>query len=568
MSFFSNTITAAATAAPVAAPAAPFHGLGDAAWLAASSALEPSVPVTVTDMVRPFHPWQAAAYLFALESITRWGGALVGDDMGMGKTAVLLALAADRIASTGKPAIIIAPVVTRGGWMSEIHACFPHLTFAQVGGHSRKPVPVADIYFVSDDSRVMQCQLTDVDEVNGKTVRTPSPLVLGASIVVRDECHRDKGNQGKPNGRGHTMLTLGAWCRNTATPIVGATGTLLTNRPVEGLIPLKYIGGEALVQALVPGGRGGADGAFKWRYCAPVEKHIGGGQKRMDFNGLDVEHALELHEYLRRTVYVRREKSDLGEGVLPNSGYLVAPLALPDAQLKRYDRIVKDMYSLISEEKGKAWADSASRAKVITQMNMMRAEAGVAKVAAAADYIAELVDQGQQVVAFYEHTDVYLKLGAALSAKGISIVAINGSVTDQAREQNIDLFQAGGAQVMIAQLTAAGIGVTLTAACHAVYLQLPWSSGTLKQSADRILRCDVRSAQRAAAGESITWHVLQACYDDGDPTFDDSIWRVLLAKSAVTDAVNAGRPVTVSDESVQYEALMAWTPKAGRLTGF
>ena len=566
MSFFSTTVTEAATAAPVAPVVPAFQGLGDDTWLARSSALEPHVPVTITSMQRPFHPWQASAYLFANESIARWGGALVGDDMGLGKTQVLLALAADRIAATGKPAIVIAPPVTEGGYMSEIKACFPHLRFATLRGHKRQPLEPADIYFVSDDSRVMQVQLTDVDEVNGKKVHSANSTVAGASIIIRDELHRDKGNQGKPNGRGNTMLAIGAYCRATGTPIVGATGTLLTNRPIEGLIPLTVIGGEALVLALTPGARNVS--SFKWRYCAPVEVHIGGGQTRTDFGGLDVEHALELHEYLRRTVYVRREKSDLGEGVLPNAAFLVAPLALPDSAMKRYNRVCTDLYNLIHEEKGKAWADSAVRAKVIVQMNMMRSEAGVAKAQASADYIADLVAQGEQVVAFYEHTDVYLKLGAALSGKGISHVSINGSNTEQGRKDNINDFQNGHAQVMIAQTTAAGIGVTLTAACHAVFLQLPWSAGSLKQACDRILRCDVISADRAARGESITWHVLQACYADGEQTFDANIWNVLLAKAAVTDAVNAGRPVTVSDESVQYEALMAWTPSAKRLTGF
>ena len=64
------------------------------------------------------------------------------------------------------------------------------------------------------------------------------------------------------------------------------------------------------------------------------------------------------------------------------------------------------------------------------------------------------------------------------------------------------------------------MAVTLTAAADAVFVQVPWSAGDLKQAADRILRVDDRTMARAAAGEAITWHVIQACYDNGAPTFD------------------------------------------------
>jgi Helicase conserved C-terminal domain len=559
LNLFDPNLAAQAQAAPVAQPVVAFHGLGDDAWLAASQALAPDAPVEVPGLVRPFHPWQSAAYLFAQQSIARWGGCLIGDDMGLGKTAVLLALASERVRLTGRPAIMVSPPVAEGGYITELAACFPSLRLCIVKGHKRLPLPQADIFFVSDDSRTMQTWLTDETvDAQGRKHLVASAWAQSASIITRDEIHRDKGNGKNPTGRSRVMLALGKHCRTVGTPIVAATGTLLTNRPVEAYIPLQIVGGEDLVKAVTPGAKNMT--SYLWRYCSPVQGVGRGGRQYTSFGGIDTKEAMQLHEYLRRTAYVRREKSDLAEGVLPHSGWVIVPATLPDATMRRYQRLEKDFLGLITEERGKVWADRVSRAQAVVQMGMLREEAGIAKAGFAADYIANLVGDGKQVVAFYEHTQAWEKLSLALLNKGLSIVSINGKVTGDDRIEAIEDFQSGRANVCLANIKAAGMAVTLTAASDAVFVQVPWSAGDLKQAADRILRVDDITAARAAAGERVTWHVLQAHYSDGDATFDAAIWTVLERKAAVCDAVNAGRPVTMSSESVQYEALMEWVP--------
>ena len=100
--------------------------------------------------------------------------------------------------------------------------------------------------------------------------------------------------------------------------------------------------------------------------------------------------------------------------------------------------------------------------------------------------------------------------------------------------------------------------MTLTAAADAVFLQTPWSSGLLKQAADRIVRIDDKTQARAIAGEHITWHCLQACQSDGRPTFDQYMFDVVQAKAQISDAVNSGSDITMPDESVFLEAVTAW----------
>jgi SWI/SNF-related matrix-associated actin-dependent regulator 1 of chromatin subfamily A len=516
----------------------------------------PAIPVVVPGMVRPYRTHQAAAHLAANADIAAWGAALLGDDMGLGKTQVLAALISERIGG-GKYAIVVIPPVALAGYQQDFAAAFPHLRVVHLKGRKVYKRPDADVYLINDDSQTMAAWLTytTVEHKGGRDVKVQhgNDFVKGAALIGRDEIHRDKGNQGKPTGRARTMLAVGAAARERRIPIVGMTGTLLTNRPVEAFIPLQILGGEALVTAVTPGARKAS--GFLFRYCAPQTSRFG-----TSFGGVDLDEARKLHDYLRRTIYVRREKADLGDD-LPHSGWIIKPIAL-NGVLARYERIERDFLNLVAEEEGPEAMWRKGRAEAITRMQAMWEEAGVAKAPAAIEYVQDLVDQGRKVVVFYYHQRTWDKLANGFARAGTDFTTINGSVTGEARTMAVEDFQNGTATVLLAQIKAAGMAVTLTAAADAVFVQVPWSAGDLKQAADRILRTDDRTYARAAAGETITWHVLQAAHDDGTSTFDMAMWSILEGKAKVCDAVNAGRPVTMSDESIMQQALEAWYPQA------
>ena len=242
---------------------------------------------------------------------------------------------------------------------------------------------------------------------------------------------------------------------------------------------------------------------------------------------------------------------------------MVKPIAL-NGVLRVYNNLATDFLNTIYATKGKLAAERAARAEQITRMNALREEIGKAKSQAVIEYVGDLVDEGRKVVVFYEHNSVFDRLAAGLIKAGIETAVINGSVTDNprtgnmARTEQVEAFQTGSAMVMLAQTSAAGIGVTLTAAADAIFVQLPWSAGLLKQAADRILRADEISQARALAGEGVTWHVLNGCQADGTPTLDGALWDILESKAEVTDAVNSGKAITIPDGSVQELVLESW----------
>lgn len=550
MPLFSQAVkNAAAGFTPPALP--PVQGIGNDDVLRASQALTVDHTISLPGMERPFLGHQAPAYLYAVDAIKRWGCAFLGDDMGLGKTQVMLALANDFLSGRGSYAVLVGPPVALATYQAELATSFPGLTLAHLHGHKRYLAPQADIYFLSDDARTLQAWLTDgviTTEGFDKGNLIPSTLAKGAAIFLRDEIHRDKGNQGKPNGRAKVSLLMGQTMRAAGRPVVAATGTLLTNRPVEGFIPLKIAGGDALVMAVSPGAR--TVGHYLFKYCAPETSAYG-----TTFNGVELAKMAELHEMLRRTVYCRREKADLGD-TLPHGGWIVSPLALNN--LTRYERLEKEFLDLILEEEGPEAVWRKSRAEAIVRMQKLWEEAGVAKAPAVADYTADLVDQGKKVILFFHHTRVRDELAKHLLRRKINITLIDGSVKGSDRKEAEAAIQTGDAQVMLAQINAAGIAVTLTAASEAVFDQVPWSAGALSQCAGRVLRADQISIDRALRGEGVNFHVPQACYPNGDPTFDSAMWSILEGKAKVCDAVNAGREITLPDESVTKQVLNAW----------
>jgi hypothetical protein len=562
-----DDLFAALDARVASKPVAPIINLSGIAAMSAAIAIPDPIPAPAT-MTRPFLPHQAVAFTYAVQCFERWPGVFVGDAMGLGKTQVMQALAARRKAEHPGHVLVIAPPITAGGWLSDLAEAFPTLTFAQIKGRKveRDPagnvtLPAADVIFVSDDPQTLRAWL--FHSTDARKVQHFTNAVNDAAMVIRDELHRDKGADGKPaspTSRARLMLGIGEACRARRIPIVAASGTLLTNRPIEALIPLQVVGGLDLVKACAPGVSNVM--GFAFRYCDPQNNGYG-----YSYSGANQSRLPELHAHLRETVYVRREARSIGN--LPHGGWHVVPVAL-NGKMARYKRLEDEFLSLILEEEGPEAMWRKARAEAITRMQALWQEAGIIKADAAVDYVLDTVDlqPGRPVILFHWHTGVITALAKGLGKLRLTdangkkrparVALLNGKVTGAHRQDTVDDFQAGRVDVLIAQLKAAGIGVTLTRAADAVFVQCPWSAGDLSQAAGRILRTDQISRDRAAAGEGVRWHVLNACHEDGTPTFDHAMWAVLERKAHVCDAVNAGTPITMPDEAVMYAAMRDW----------
>jgi SWI/SNF-related matrix-associated actin-dependent regulator 1 of chromatin subfamily A len=145
----------------------------------------------------------------------------------------------------------------------------------------------------------------------------------------------------------------------------------------------------------------------------------------------------------------------------------------------------------------------------------------IAKATAAAKYIEDFLDSTDSpIVVFYHHAHVLSALRERVPGP-----YIDGSVPQGRRAELIHDFQSGKHRVLYLSITAAGVGITLTAADTAVFVEYDWVPANLLQAEDRINRIGQKS-------EVTYYHYL---------TTKDPIERILLAKilekTALSEAV-------------------------------
>ena len=150
--------------------------------------------------------------------------------------------------------------------------------------------------------------------------------------------------------------------------------------------------------------------------------------------------------------------------------------------------------------------DSIPQAAIATARRLY----AIAKATAAAQYIEDLLGSTDTpIVVFYHHEQVLSALQERVSGP-----YIDGSVPQDRRAELVRDFQAGKHRVLYLSITAAGLGITLTAADTAVFVEYDWVPANLLQAEDRINRIGQKS-------EVTYYHYL---------TTKDAVERLILDK--------------------------------------
>jgi SWI/SNF-related matrix-associated actin-dependent regulator 1 of chromatin subfamily A len=436
----------------------------------------------------------------AVETILTFRRAIIGFAPGLGKTAVALSAIA-ALADQGKRTVVVVPPSLRvDPWQREAARLFPGLRVALVEGTKAAPLPDADVVVIGDS--VISARLADV-------------LSWAPDALFVDEAQRHKSRTAK---RAKATTEVAEQVRVTGGTVVLLTGTLAVNNP-----------GEVYQPALIAGIAKELSGSTNWgdfltKWCVTETVWTGVRNVLVPSKDQDPQRMAELHERLRQTAYVRVERDAVLD--MPEKVWAVRDLHLNGA-LAQYRRMERDFLAWVAAERGKASHDRAKKAEAITKLMALWAEAGNAKVKAAVEYIASLVEQGEQVVAMAWHKAVVTALAEGLAAEGVTSVQVVGGLSSEAKAEAQDTFRSGKADVLIGNITAAGTGLNLDCATQLVFVQLPWSPGDLVQASDRIYRVTQRNA--------CTIHVL-----NGLDTVDDRMWAILNGKAEVVDRINTG----------------------------
>ncbi len=225
-----------------------------------------------------------------------------------------------------------------------------------------------------------------------------------------------------------------------------------------------------------------------------------------------------------------------------------AEAALTRRLLERFDRVralkpdagVVDLIRVVAhaeleESKGASTGDN-----VFTMVRKI----GQAKATLAADYTAQLARSVGKVVFFAKHIDVMDQAEEHFARVGLKSVSIRGDQSAKARQFAIDSFdQDPETAVVVASLTAAGVGLNLQAASNVVLAELSWTSAEQTQAIDRVHRI----------GQSLpvtAWRIIAA------HTIDARIAELIDSKAGLAARALDGSDVELGVEStVQLDAL-------------
>jgi SNF2 family DNA or RNA helicase len=448
------------------------------------------------------YPYQQVA----VEWLTQAGSALLGDDMGTGKTVQILSALAKISVTDGIAAVLTALVIcpnsVKPTWAKEAAIWFPDAHPYVVAGTALQRMKILDeaqgdpcaLVIVNYESAprlsrltgygsipLKQCQECNrsygVSTVTAKTCEVhPKPLnEFPWRTLIVDEAHRIKDP--------HAKQTRAIWALADTSSIrrrFGLTGTVIANSPDELWSVMR-----AIEPAEYP-----TKSKFVDRYCQAQWNAFGG----MDITGLRPDTKEEFFQFFdprwRRMTKTRVLPQ------LPPKIRQVRMVEMAPKQAKAYREMESTLLTRLDNGELLIARDNLTASTRLLQFSSSYATfdpQGDVQLTDPSPKIDELLvileEMGtRQVVVCAEQRKLIELASRRLTKEKIEHVLITGQVPELVRAGNLEAFQSGKVRVLMFTMKAGGTGLTMTAADTIVFLQRSWSMIDNRQSTDRVHR--------------------------------------------------------------------------------
>lgn len=441
----------------------------------------------------PLLPHQVEGAGWLAERLSRRLGAILADDPGLGKT--LTTATALIVAPNTLPAIICCPANVKSTWLAELQQLRVPLEVVVVEG-LRGPLPRAHVLICNYD--LLRARETQLKR-------------LGARAIVFDEAHILK----EPTPHERHRAAVATNLARAIGPTLLLTGTPLPNRPDE-LWRLLHLADPKTWSSFHQ---------YKERYClAPDRSDLVLGRQLVTDHGA-VYHYDELQARMAPCI-LRRIKAEVLPH-LPPKRRQVLSTELEPIDRRHYDEAEKNVVTWLRQLGSTARAEAATRGQAIVKIQMLRRIAAVGKLRKAVpEMLATWFAQPKppKLVVFAYHRQVLRGVHTLCDRLGVRAIGFGRSDAAQ-RQAAVDTFLAGRADVFLAPIRAAGVGINLqSAAHHALFLERLWEPWAMIQAEDRLHRLGQRSP-------------VEIIYLDAHRTVDNHIAAVLAAKQQLIDVV-------------------------------
>ncbi len=397
------------------------------------------------DLAVPARKYQAEAATMVLAT----GRLLVGDALGLGKTATAIAVLTDQRA---RPAVAVTLTHLPKQWERELNRFAPQL---------RVFLPKTG---TPSDKDVVRMREADVVVLNYAKLAGWSQTLaetFGARTVVFDEVQELR--RGTDSAKGQAAAALAAACAFR----IGLSAT-----------PVYNYGGEIwnLFNVLAPGALG-TRSEFSMEWGSEVDNH----------GNIRVKQPKELGSYLRDAgLFLRRTIDDVVDEVPA----LAEPIRVPHLIDSNADQIIAAKTAAADLARVILSATATGRDKMMAAGEMdwrLRQATGIAKAPFVAAFVRMLLHSEERVVLFGWHRAVYELWKEDL--REFQPVFFTGEESPTQKEHAREEFIAGKSRVLIMSLRA-GAGLDgLQACCRtAVFGELDWSPGVHEQCIGRLHR--------------------------------------------------------------------------------
>lgn len=403
---------------------------------------------------------------------------LLADDMGLGKTLQALTVAAiDFERGWATRVLTVTPASLKWNWLDEINE-FTNFTAMVLDGTPRqRSQQIAEFMLTRVDILIVNYEqvAAHLEELNA----------VGFDIVIFDEAHYLKNRSSKRTIACHKL-------RRTRTFLL--TGSPLLNQAHELWSLLHMIDPREYPNFW----------RFVNRYC------VFGGYKNKQIVG--VKHVKELETRLKN-VMVRRLKRDVLD--LPEKQHIVLRVDLHPKQREMYKQAVKELK--ITVPGGEVEFENPL-VKFLYLKQICGTTAAIhagfgdisSKLDVAIERIKEIIDSGERVVVFTQFRVVQECIVRRLDEEALKSWQLHGDVPKRDRVDVIHAWEKAPPGALVCMLQVAGIGLNMTAASKAIFVDKLFVPKLNEQAEDRLHRIGASTTQPIQIIELIARNTIES----------------------------------------------------------
>lgn len=420
-----------------------------------------------------------------------------GDEQGLGKTLQTIATlyAAYKRGEDVFPALIVCPASTKINWLREweqwtdikaviltdknkkVWTRFHEVAQIDVFITNYESLKKYFVHYMPPKSRIK----------NSLDIQLKQSSQMFKSVVF-DESHRCKDTSTTQTKLALRLAIGKEW-------IILLTGTPVVNKPTDLFPQLAIMGHHKTF--------GGVTG-YKVRYCD---------------GGKGASNLQELNYLINKTCFFRREKKDVAKDLPAKQRQTI----ICDITTRSKYNEARDNFLDYLKASGftREEIERKLRGEIMVKMGELKRISALGKLNEVKEFVNEVIDSGEKLVLFCSlHAIV-----DALKLEFPDAVTITGRDSMLQKQASIDKFQNDKTcQLVICNIKAAGVGITLTASSRVAFVEYPWHYADCVQCEDRVHRI----------GQAFP---VMATYFLGQDTIDEDLFELIVSKAETANAI-------------------------------